>query len=88
MLLEHTTDRNFGRDEFVIKKKTAPRLQDWADSTRVPLRRPCARNQNEILHLIWILTEDNTLKKCTKESIFFVKDAGFTFLSIDAIMIF
>ena len=62
MLLEHTTDRKFGRDEFVIKKNTTPRLPDWTDSICIPLSYPCVRNQNKILYLIWVLTVYNMLK--------------------------
>ena len=74
MLLEHITDRKFGRDEFVIKKKTTPRFQDRTDL----LSYPCTRNQNKIMHLIYVLKVYNMLKNDMTESIFAAKDASFT----------
>ena len=49
---------------------------------------PCARNQNEILHLIRVLTVCNTPKNCMKESIFVVQDASFYFSSMDVSLSF
>ena len=60
------------------ENNASPSRLDWFN---IPLSCPCARNQNKILHLIWVLTVYTMLKNGVKESIFIVKIPALQFLS-------